>query len=413
MGRPVARLGLVMALAWRNLWRNPRRTGLVLVAVGLGVWSMLSFTALLRAWSASSLDAALLDLTGQGQIHAQGYLDDPGVAHRLAPPAGPLRALLEGPEVRRWAPRVRVPAALQSAYETLPVSLVGIDPARERGLSFIATAVQQGRGLAGPEDAGILLGRRLAHRLRTGIGKRVVLMSQDAGGGLVERGFRVVGLFSAAPQLEGRYVFVGIAQAQTMLGLGRDVSEITFALRHLSGLDGFLSRLRRAAPQADCQSWESLRPMTRAMTQLSDGFVQIWLVIIFVLMAFGIVNTLLMSLHERVRELALLQALGLGPGLIFAQVTLEAALVVGLGIGAGALLGILTVLAFHHGLDLGFLARGAEWLGAGRVLYPRLGAGQVMGVALLVWTLGVGAGLLPIWHMVRRTPIDAVNRSPT
>ena len=407
------RLKLISALAWRNLWRNPRRTGLVLVAVSIGVWSMLSFTALLQAWSASSLQAALENLTGQGQVHASGYLDNPGVARSMPPPAGVLRSMLDGMEVDRWAPRVRVPAAVQSAYKTWPVSLVGIDPERERGLSFIATAVHVGRGLDGTDGTGILLGRKLAKRLHTGIGKRVVLMSQNSAGGMVERGFKVVGLFLAPPQIEDRYVFIGLARAQTMLGMGENITGVSFGLHRIAELDAFIGKLRGAAPGMDVQPWQILRPLTKAMNQLSSSFIQVWIVIIFVLMSFGIVNTLLMSLHERVRELALLQALGLRPRLIFAQVVLESALVVLLGIAIGVLAAAATVLAFHRGIDLGFLARGSEWLGAGRVLYPQLDVAEFAAISALVWALGVAAGLLPIWRIIRRVPVEAINRGQT
>lgn len=409
----IERTKLLTALAWRNLWRNPRRTGLVLLAVAIGMWSILSFTALLQAWSASSLESSLKDLTGQGQIHAHGYLDEPGVVHRMAPPAAPVRALLDGAEVARWAPRVKVPAAIQSAYETMPVDLVGIDPAREAGLSFIATAVSAGHALDGADASGILLGRKLARRLHAKLGQRVVLMSQDANGALAERGFRVVGLYDAAPQIEDRDVFVGLDQAQTMLGIGEDITGVAFDLHAMQRLPDFLTRLRAAAPTLDIQSWQTLRPMTKAMNDLSDGFVAVWIAIMFVLMAFGIVNTLLMSLHERVRELALFQALGLRPRLVFAQVTLESALVIGLGVAAGTLLAIGTVLVFHRGLDLGFLARGAQWLGAGRVLYPHVDISQFAGIGALIWVLGFAAGLLPTWRIVRQVPIEAINRSPT
>jgi ABC-type lipoprotein release transport system permease subunit len=404
---------LLFSLAWRNLWRNPRRTGLVLVAVGVGVWSMLTCTALLQAWNASSLDAALKDMTGQAQIHSRGYLDDPGVGHRMPPPSGELLTLLKGPEVSHWALRVQVPAAIQSEYDTWPVSMIGIVPEREHGLSFIATAVTEGRRLEGANGQGIVLGRKLAKRLHTAIGKRVVLMSQDSKGALAERGFRLVGLFSAAPQAEERYVFIGLAQAQDMLRMGGDISEIAFDLNDLRSLPAFIARLRQAAPDLDIKSWETLRPLTKAITQMMDGLIQVWIVIIFVLMAFGIVNTLLMSLHERVRELALLQALGLRPQLIFAQVTLESALLVVLGVAAGSVLAFATILSFRNGLDLGFLARGAQWFGAGRVLYPRLTASQFSGIGLFVWVLGIVAGLWPTWRIVRQVPMEAISRSTT
>jgi ABC-type lipoprotein release transport system permease subunit len=404
---------LLLSLAWRNLWRNPRRTALVLIAVAVGVWSMLTSTAALKAWNESSLDAALKDMTGQGQIHAKGYLDDPGVGHRMGPVSGELEALLNNPEVSRWAERVRVPAAIQSEYETWPISMIGIDPEKEMGLSFIATAVTEGRALANSGDPGIVLGRKLAKRLHTAIGKRVVLMSQDCSGSLAERGFRVKGLFSASPEVEERYAFIGISQAEDMLRMGSAVSEIAFDLRGGSDLPDFIARLRKAAPDLDVKSWDTLRPLTKAITQIMNGFIEVWIVIMFVLMAFGIVNTIMMSLHERVRELALLQALGLRPGLIFGQVTLESALLVVLGIAAGAVLAFATIEWFRNGLDLGFLARGAQWFGAGKVLYPKFKASQFIGTSILVWILGIIAGLWPTWRIVRRVPVEAISRSTT
>ena len=91
----MATFGLLLELAWRNLWRNWRRTLILLLAVGVGVWSLTSSSALMQAWSASSLDAGLRNMTGQGQIHAAGYRDDPSVTHRMPMPAGQLLHLLE------------------------------------------------------------------------------------------------------------------------------------------------------------------------------------------------------------------------------------------------------------------------------------------------------------------------------
>lgn len=408
-------LGLLLELAWRNLWRNWRRTAILLLAVGIGVWSLTSFASLMQAWSASSLDAGLRNMTGQGQIHALGYLDDPGVVHRMPMPSGRLLRLLDGSAIAQWAPRVSVPAIIQSEYETYPITLTGIAPARERGLSFIAHTISQGRYLAGRNDGGVLIGRKLAARLHTTLGRRVVLMSQAANGAMAERGFTVVGIFSSNPANESDLVFTGLGTAQTMLGLAGgaqgELTGVSFDLRDIAVLPQFIKAIRAAAPHLDIQPWSVLLPLVSAMTQLSDSFIWVWLAIMFSLLAFGIVNTLLMSLFERTRELGMLQALGLKPRFIFLQVMLETLLLIGIGVGAGLLAGAATILAFHKGLDLGFLAAGAQWLGAGQVLYPRFAAGEFFGTGLVIWVLGMAASLWPAWRTVRRAPIDAISRA--
>jgi ABC-type lipoprotein release transport system permease subunit len=407
----MATFTLLLELAWRNLWRNWRRTLILLLAVGVGVWSLTSSSALMQAWSASSLNAGLRNMTGQGQIHSIGYRDDPSVTHRMPMPSGPLLHLLDGAIVAHWAPRVSVPAVVQSEYETYPVTLTGVVPARERGLSFIADTISRGHYLKGSDDSGLLLGRKLAARLHTALGRRVVLMSQGADGALAERGFRVVGIFSSNPDNETNLVFTGLATSQAMLGLHGQITGVSFDLHDVAALGGYIEELRAAAPQLDVQPWSTLLPLVDAITKLSDSFVWIWLAIMFALLAFGIVNTLLMSLFERTREFGLLQALGLKPRLIFVQVVLETVLLVGIGVLVGLLAGAGTIYVFRDGLDLGFLAAGAQWLGAGQVLYPRFVAGEFFGTGLLIWVLGVGTSLWPAWRTVRKTPIDAINRT--
>ena len=220
-------LQLLGPLAWRNLWRNPRRTIITLIVVAVGLYSILVFAALLDAWAQSSRDTTLNLLTGSGQIHAQGFLDDPTVSRRMPPPTGALKAALANPAINAWVTRVRVPAVVQSEYKTLPLTLYGVDPAGERQISVIPRQIADGRYLADASDPGIVLGRHLADRLKTRVGKRVIIMAQAADGSLAQQAYQVVGLFAGNQTAEDAFAFTGLKTAETMLGIGGDISEIS------------------------------------------------------------------------------------------------------------------------------------------------------------------------------------------
>lgn len=404
-------LRILLPFAWRNLWRNGRRTLITLLVVAVGVWSILAFNALIRAWSDSTLQGSLKNLTGEAQLHAPGYRDDPDMAHSFAAPSGKLAIALNSNAVAEWAPRVRTPAIVQSAYATLPVTLVGIRPDRETGLSFIADAVRDGRQLNGTDDAGVLLGRHLAERLKTRVGKRVVVMANDAQGQRVERGARVVGIYAAAPNLENAYVFTGLGAGQRFLHAEGRLSEIALMSASQQALSPLLKRLRQAAPQLDIADWQTLEPMTKGVHDLTQGFIAVWLWVMFVLIAIGVVNTQLMAVFERTREFGLLQALGLRPGWVVIEVMLEAVLLIGVGVATGALAAAATVWGLHDGISLGGLSQGADFLGIERVLYPRLDPAEFAITVVVVWVLGVVTALWPARRAARFDAVEAMRSS--
>jgi ABC-type lipoprotein release transport system permease subunit len=399
---------LLLALSWRSLWRNPRRTLITLVIVAVGMWSILAFTMMLKAFAMSARNEALRTLTGEGQIHAARFLDDPVIEHRMPEPSGTLLAALNGGQITGWAPRVRVPAVIQSEYRALGVTLLGVVPAKERAVSDLPGQIETGRYLTNEHDASVVLGKHLIERLKTRVGKRVILMSQAADGHLAEQSFTVVGAFGGAEGVQDQFAFTGLRPAQTMLGIGNDISEISFDVANDQALAPAIAALRKAAPDLDIEPWTEFAPIAYVMDQASGTYVAIWIAVMFVLMAIGIVNAQLMAVFERTREFGLLQALGMRPRLVVLQVTVESAMLIGIGVLIGDALGWLAVLPFHNGLDLGSLAAGSERFGAGRFLYPRLEMRDLVSSSIIVWLLGIVTALWPARRAAHANPVEAM-----
>ena len=402
-------LSLFLPIAWRNLWRNPRRTFITLIIVALGMWSILSFNVFLTAWADSSRNETLRLLTGEGQIHAAGYLDDPNVGHRLPAPAGDLRKALDSPFVSAWTARVRVPAIVQSEYRMRPLTFLGVSPESERAMSYLPSRIVVGRYLRGPDDPGIVIGANLAERLKTRLGKRIVMMAQAADGSLAEASFEIVGLYEATKPVETEFVFTGLATSQALLGIGDEISEIAFDISEDKALEKVVSLLQRAAPDADVRSWMTLSPLAYTMETTAQSYVGIWLMIVFVLMAIGIVNTQLMAVFDRKHEFGLLQALGMRPRLVLLQVTLESALLIGLGVLVGVAAVMATFLPLQNGVDFSFVATAMETYGASEVLYPRLDPALMATFSLIVWVLGILAALWPAFSATNANPAAAMS----
>jgi ABC-type lipoprotein release transport system permease subunit len=406
----IDRLSLFFPLAWRNLWRNPRRTFITLAIVAIGMWSILVFSVVLKAWAMSSRDANLRVLTGEGQIHAARYVDDPNVSLRIKWPDDQLVRALSAHSVAAWAPRVRVPAVIQSEYRTRSITFLGVAPQHERAISDLPSQTRTGRYLLDSRDAGIVIGRDLVHRLKTRLGKRLIVMAQAADGHLAEAGFTIVGVFDATRPAEDEYAFTGIKTAQALLGIQSDISEISFASSPDGSLNALIDRLKGLAPSLDVEPWTQFAPLAYAMESFSQSYIAIWLMIVFALMAIGIVNAQLMAVYERTREFGLLLALGMRPGLILLQVTLESALLVGVGVVGGIALTLALLIPFRNGLDLGFLSAGSEMYGAGRVLYPAFDPLDAVRFGIIVWLMGIFASLWPSRTASRSDPVAAMGQ---
>lgn len=383
----------------------------MLLAIAVAVWAMIFMIALMRGMVDDMVQSSIRSFVGHVQIHHPDYRDDPSVVNRIPAPEGPLLDYLQSPSLD-WTARIRVPAVVSSARESLGVTLMGVIPERETRLSEIPGRISAGRFIDSPTDSGVVIGAKLARRLDTELGKRIVIMSQDPDNNIAERGFRIVGIFSAElPAMEEQYLFIGLETAQNLLNVGSSVSEIEVQGPDYRNVDGIYQTIQELAPALDVKPWYRIDAYLGTMLSVMDGFVLVWIIVIFMALSFGLVNTLVMAVFERVREIGLMLALGMRPSAILLQILVETLLLLVIGLGIGNVLVVATIIPLAEGIDISAVAEGMAMMGAASTLYPALYWQDMLLANVIVVVLGLLAAILPALRASRYDPVEALTKT--
>ena len=406
-------LPVIIRLSWRNLWRNHRRTVIMLAAIATGVWAMIFMTALMRGMVDDMIANGIRNLPGHIQVHHPDYRDDPSVANSINQPTGLLFDALKSSGVAAWTGRIRVPAVISSERDTRGITLLGIDPETEQTVSFGPDQIIEGRFLEGPDDKGLVVGAKLLKRLETRLGRRVVVMSQDPENTVVDRGFRIVGVFKGRLEaLEETYILTGRTTVDTMLGTGGKISEIAVLGHNYRNVDDLAQTIAiGAGPDLEALPWFELDSYLGTMLTVMDGFVLVWMIVVFLALSFGLANTLSMAVFERVREIGLIQALGMRPSTIINQILIESFFLLVIGLIPGNLLAVVAIKPLEGGIDLSILAQGMEMFGSGSVLCPALRKRDMVMANSVVIVLGLLTALLPAWRASKLDPVEAINKT--
>ncbi|WP_233252402.1 ABC transporter permease [Saccharospirillum sp. MSK14-1] len=405
-------------LALRNILRSRRRTLLTLLSLGGGYL----LTALQLSVTEGSYDQMLStytrDTTGHVQITAEGYVETPRLYDSLSLNDADLSELEAQPNVVAVTPRIESSALAYGETKSFPVDVVGIDPQREAGLSFLADKLRAGTYLTDQPDTdgyfAAMIGAQVARQLSVGVGDELVLVSQGADGSLANDLYRVSAIVGTIDSAESRRVVLPLRAAQQfyampgkvhrLIVLGRDYRRAPQLAEQLDGWAG----QHWDDTDVGATSWQVVAADFYRTMEADKSGGQVTMVILIFLVCVGVLNTILMSVMERTGEFGVLKAIGTSPGRLFRLIMLEAGLLAILA----CLLALILVLPINAWFTwVGLEIEPIEFSG---VLFTRY-AGQMSFYvfaqpALLIVVATLIAALWPAWRAARLVPVEAMRR---
>ncbi len=401
---------MLLTIAWRNIWRNSRRSVIVLSSIVVGVAAVMFNDGLSVGMVQQMLENSIGSHVAHIQIHAKGYNDNRVLQNYIPHPGDVETALEETAGVRHWSRRVLTFGLLSSALNSSGGRIVGVEPQKETQITTIKRSITEGRYLTdAPHE--VVIGRHLANKLKVGVGDKVVGMASALSGDVGSDLFRVVGIFeTVSSEFDKSYMFTSIENARSMLELEKQVLEYAVIVDNIENVEEVAARLQRQLGNSyEVLTYIDILPLIVAQVDMYKQMMYYVYMFIGLAMIFGIVNTMLMSVYERIQEFGVLMAIGMRNGRIFWMVIVEAAILGAIGTVAGLALGILLILAFSNsGIDFSVFAEGLTSFGVGAVIYPRLTLQSIWSVMLIIPLTTILGAVYPAIRATRLQPVTAI-----
>jgi ABC-type lipoprotein release transport system permease subunit len=407
----------LFVMAWRNLWRNRRRTIITLSSLAFGVMTAVSFTALTDQSLGDAIDLAARMSNGHVTIQQRDYRDSPSLERTITADAALRTRLAADRDVVKVVPRISGQLVVATATESFGAGFVALDPALDDERSFAPLGqIVEGKLFAAGDAQGIVLGKTLAKNLGAALGKKVVYTLTDKHGEIVSGLGRVRGILSTgSPSADAALCILPIDAVRALIGYGPDeATQLAVYLgdqRHAEPAAHRLGAL--LPPDAAALSWAEVNPDLAGFVTVKVIGSEVIEVFVVLLIAAGIFNTLFVSVMERLREFGILLAIGFSPGRLFRLVVWESLWLALVGLVVGV---IVTAPLYHymhvHGIDM--TARvGTNRVEIAGALMPMVVRATIytdhaiiIAVAIVLVTLL--SGLYPAWRAARVQPVDAI-----
>lgn len=405
---------LFLRLAWRNVWRQRRRTFLIAIGMGVTMAMLVLYDGVVAGFEQAIYGNAIQLLGGNVQVHAPGYSEELSRKPLLPlnDPDAVVRAAESQPEVIAASKRILTGGMVTNREGAFAVSIVGVETNKESQISPVSDNISMGRYLEPDDGDMIVIGQGLATAMEIEVGDRITMVGSSKNEQTRQRTMTVVGIYDVGvPTVEKTTIYLSLNEAQQLFGLEGQVTEVVVSLKQIGQEPGVMNAINKSAPGYEVASWETSIPELKQTLEMKTGVMGVFGVFMLGIVAIGILNLLMMAVFERTREIGVIGALGLKPRQITVIFLLEGILIGVMGAVLGAALGTAVNLVLgYYGLDYSAFADLTEYtaLISGRI-YSQLVPLKVFQHAVTVAVIAALAALYPAIQASRREPAEALH----
>ena len=404
---------MLLKLAWRNLWRNRTRTWLSALVIAIGLVAMIFMDTMMVGMNTNMVKNATDSLMGHAQMHALGFRDEQDVKLTINDLDQALLQLEKHPDLKARSLRIVTQSMLSSSGGGEPVFSLGVDPEEEQLLSKFDEAIIEGEYLDSVSGQKLILGWKLAEKLELGLGDRLVLTAADAESGeMVQELFRLSGIFKTGEEkMDASMVLVARKTLQSMLKLEGQIHQIALRYSKLTQDGTPVNTLKKPddSSKNELLLWTELMPSLYMISQMTDLSMAIMGTILFLIIALGITNTLLMGLYERMFEFGVIKSIGTTPWQAARIMLFEAVCLGFVSIIVGLILALfVTALFANYGIDyIGIEFSGVTFQ---EKIYPSYKWSRLVLYPFLSLGFTLLASLYPAFKLWKMLPVEALRK---
>lgn len=403
---------MILKLAWRNIWRNKTRSLIIIIAIMLGLWAGVFLTGFAWGMYDSRINTLIANESSHLQIHNEQF-EIEGMSKYTISSLDEIHAILDSDEnVASYTSRMITTAMIASPHTSTGVSLYGVNPDEEQKTTKLADKIIEGSYFQEKGRNQILLSKRTVDKLKVGLNKKVIVTFQDLEGDLVSASFRIKGIFESINQVyDETHAFVQQKDIGPLLKSVDRYQEVAILLDDDRKMDQVQSKLSPIDPKLSVKNWRQLDPLMEYAMDSFDSSMQVVVSIIMLALAFGIINTMLMSIMDRVREIGMLMAIGLNKIKLFLMILFETLFLAIIGAPLGMLLAWITILITGKtGIHLSGLKAGMDSMGFSTTVYPVILPHQFVNIGITVLIVSIVAAIFPIIKALRLKPVEAIRK---